>query len=78
MAEQEEEKKQYRVKAGRVFGAKDEYKQGDTVELTEAEAEAFLDKLEPLESAQVSRPTPRIGEPKPARARLTRKRKTEE
>lgn len=36
----------YRVKPGFTHGASDQYKAGDTVELTEAEAAGFLDKLE--------------------------------
>lgn len=36
---------QYRVRQGMHFGASKEYKAGDVVELTEAEALGFLDKL---------------------------------
>lgn len=42
----EEETKTYRVKAGQVWGTNPELQPGDTVELTEAEAAGFEDKLE--------------------------------
>jgi hypothetical protein len=42
----EEETKTYRVKVGQVWGTNPELQPGDTVELTEAEAAGFEDKLE--------------------------------
>lgn len=42
----EEETKTYRVKQGQVWGTNPELQAGDTVELTEAEAAGFEDKLE--------------------------------
>ena len=54
-----DEKKKYKVKEGQTFGANNEYSEGDIVELTEAEAAGFEDKLEPVEA-----PVPRV--PKPA------------
>jgi hypothetical protein len=44
----EEETKTYRVKVGQVWGTNPELQPGDTVELTEAEAAGFEDKLEPV------------------------------
>lgn len=56
----DEPKNVYRVKPGRVFGKHDEYKPGDEVELTEEEAQGFLDKLELVESAKsVAKPASR-------------------
>ena len=40
------EKRTYQVKAGQVWGPGDSHHEGDVVELTESEAEGFLDKLE--------------------------------
>lgn len=42
-------KKKYRVKDGYKFGAGHAHQGGDVVELTEEEAQGFLDKLTPLE-----------------------------
>jgi hypothetical protein len=42
----EEETQTYRVKQGQVWGTNPELQAGDTVELTEAEAAGFEDKLE--------------------------------
>lgn len=42
----EEETKTYRVKEGQTWGTNPELEAGDTVELTEAEAAGFEDKLE--------------------------------
>lgn len=42
----EEETKTYRVKQGQTWGTNPELQAGDTVELTEAEAAGFEDKLE--------------------------------
>jgi hypothetical protein len=42
----EEETKTYRVKEGQTWGTNPELQAGDTVELTEAEAAGFEDKLE--------------------------------
>jgi hypothetical protein len=44
----EEETKTYRVKEGQTWGTNPELQAGDTVELTEAEAAGFEDKLEPV------------------------------
>jgi hypothetical protein len=44
----EEETKTYRVKAGQHWGTNPELQAGDTVELTEAEAAGFEDKLEEI------------------------------
>jgi hypothetical protein len=41
-----DEKQQYRVRAGQVHGAHKQYGEGAVLELTEAEAAGFLDKLE--------------------------------
>lgn len=42
----------YRVRPGHTFGQFDQHQAGTLIELTEAEASAFLDKLE-LEAAPV-------------------------
>lgn len=49
MADTKEVTNKYRVKPGRAFGTSKQHKPGDIVELTEAEASAFLDKLELVE-----------------------------
>lgn len=36
----------YRVRKGRRFGAQNQYKGGSIIELTEAQAKSFMDKLE--------------------------------
>ena len=40
----------YRVRPGRLFGARKDIVEGDAIELTEAEASPFLDKLERVEA----------------------------
>lgn len=45
---EEAETSTYRVKEGQVWGTNPELVAGDTVELTEAEAAGFEDKLEPV------------------------------
>jgi hypothetical protein len=47
----EEETKTYVVKEGQTWGTNPELQAGDTVELTEAEAAGFEDKLEPVDAA---------------------------
>jgi hypothetical protein len=47
----EEETSTYRVKEGQTWGTNPELEAGDTVELTEAEAAGFEDKLEPVGGA---------------------------
>jgi len=47
MSEEKTETKKYRVKEGKVFGAEDQFKPGDIVELTDAEYFGMEDKLEP-------------------------------
>jgi hypothetical protein len=57
----EEETKTYRVKQGQTWGTNPELQAGDTVELTEAEAAGFEDKLEAVgvDSREASQnPTP--------------------
>jgi hypothetical protein len=48
----EEETKTYRVKEGQTWGTNPELQAGDTVELTEAEAAGFEDKLELADGSQ--------------------------
>ncbi len=67
----------YRVKPGKFHGARNEYKPGDLVELSAAEAMGFLDKLEPVQETlqaeaapaeapeQIQQPAA-VKEPKPA------------
>jgi hypothetical protein len=47
-AAKEPETKTYRVKEGQVWGSNPELQAGETVELTEAEAAGFEDKLEEI------------------------------
>ena len=46
----EEETQTYRVKEGQTWGTNPPLEAGDTVELTEAEAAGFEDKLEPADA----------------------------
>jgi hypothetical protein len=46
-----EETKTYRVKEGQTWGTNPPLQAGDTVELTEAEAAGFEDKLEPADGS---------------------------
>jgi hypothetical protein len=48
---------QYKVKPGYTFGWRDDYQPGDVVELTEAEAGGFLDKLELVEDVPATEPS---------------------
>ena len=48
----EEETQTYRVKEGQTWGTNPELQAGDTVELTEAEAAGFEDKLEPVDGGE--------------------------
>ena len=50
----------YQVKPGYTHGAFGQYQAGDVVELTEAEAAGFLDKLAP-----VAEPEPEVAETTP-------------
>ena len=50
----EEETQTYRVKEGQTWGTNPPLEAGDTVELTEAEAAGFEDKLEPADSSSTS------------------------
>ena len=47
----QEETKTYVVKEGQTWGTNPELQAGDTVELTEAEAAGFEDKLEPVDGS---------------------------
>jgi hypothetical protein len=49
-----EETKTYVVKEGQTWGTNPELEAGDTVELTEAEAAGFEDKLEPADAPKAS------------------------
>jgi hypothetical protein len=51
----EEETKTYVVKEGQTWGTNPELQAGDTVELTEAEAAGFEDKLEPADAPKEPR-----------------------
>ena len=65
----------YRVRPGHTFGQFDQHQAGTLIELTEAEASAFLDKLEleaapvepslELNSSEVSYSSDDVGEPTP-------------
>lgn len=46
----------YRVKPGYTFGAFGTYREGDIVELPEADAQGFLDKLQPVPADLPSAP----------------------
>ena len=46
-SEVKQQKKRYRVKDGKVFGAEDQFKPGEIVELTDAEYLGMQDKVEP-------------------------------
>lgn len=52
----DEAKSTYKVKEGCRFGSANELGPGDTVELTEAEAAGFLDKLEKVEKVEPKAP----------------------
>lgn len=56
--QKEEPTKTYRVKDGQVWGTNPELKAGDTVELTEAEAASFEDKLEPADGPREGQQPP--------------------
>lgn len=55
----EEETKTYKVKEGQTWGTNPELQAGDTVELTEAEAAGFEDKLEPVDAPHGDESAPR-------------------
>ncbi len=55
----------YQVKPGYTHGAFGQYQAGDVVEMTEAEALGFLDKLQPLAPEPVA---PEPVEPEPVEA----------
>ena len=59
--------KSYRVRPGFRFGALNQYEPGDVVQLEEAAALGFLDKLEPVEEVE---------EPPPAEPAKPRKAKS--
>ena len=55
---------QYRVRPGRTFGWKDDVGPGEVVELTEAEAAGFLDKLKLIEEEDAPAAAPAPAEDK--------------
>lgn len=54
--------KTYRVRDGKTFGPAGMYKAGMTIEMEEADAAPFLDKLQPMEQVQadVNPPVPSV------------------
>lgn len=69
-----DELKKWRVKPGHWFGPGNQYQAGDVVDLTDQEASAFLDKLEPVvvEKPKVAPQTKEL-KPKPAAKKPAKK-----